>query len=471
MTFKTLSLASLSVCVLSACQMAPPREDIALPVPDSYAVQGEQGNIADLNWQQFFANEKLQSLIELTLQHNKDLKLAALNVQQVRALYQIEDSALYPSIDFAASGNRQRLPADLSSTGNAQITQSYSATVGMTAYELDLWGKIRNQSDQALQTLYASEQTQTSVKISLISELVNAWLNYAADKEQLALAMETLESQQQSLTLTEKTYALGAASKLTLAQIQSTVATAKVDIANYQRLLKRDKNALDLLVGQSVTAQLLPVESLDEVLNFPTVPVGLPSELLEQRPDIKAAEFKLLAANANIGVAKAAFFPSISLTANAGSASSELDNLFSGGTGTWSFIPSINLPIFNMGRNQANLDVAQTQQQIALTTYQQTIQQAFKEVSDALVDRQGYMQQLKALEELYSSNQISFSLSEARFDKGADSYLQVLDAQRNWVSAGQQLIRGKQAYIASQINLYKAVGGGWQRPANTVNNR
>lgn len=335
----------------------------------------------------------------------------------------------------------------------------------MTAYELDLWGKIRNQSDQALQTLYASEQAQTSVKISLISELVNAWLNYAADKEQLALAMETLKSQQQSLTLTEKTYALGAASKLTLAQIQSTVATAKVDIANYQRLLKRDKNALDLLVGQSVTTQLLPVESLDEVLNFPTVPVGLPSELLEQRPDIKAAEFKLLAANANIGVAKAAFFPSISLTANAGSASSELDNLFSGGTGTWSFIPSINLPIFNMGRNQANLDVAQTQQQIALTTYEQTIQQAFKEVSDALVDRQGYMEQLKALEELYSSNQTSFKLSEARFDKGADSYLQVLDAQRNWVSAGQQLIRGKQAYIASQINLYKAVGGGWQRPA------
>lgn len=465
MKLKTLSLATLSVLVLSACQMAPVLEDIQLPVPDSYAVQGEQGNIADLNWQQFFANEKLQRLIELTLQHNKDIKLAALNVQQVRALYQIEDSALYPAIDFSASGNRQRVPADLSSTGNAQITESYSATVGMTAYELDLWGKIRNQSDQALQTLYASEQAQTSVKISLISELVNAWLNYAADKEQLALAMETLKSQQQSLTLTEKTYALGAASKLTLAQIQSTVATAKVDIANYQRLLKRDKNALDLLVGQSVTTQLLPVESLDEVLNFPTVPVGLPSELLEQRPDIKAAEFKLLAANANIGVAKAAFFPSISLTANAGSASSELDNLFSGGTGTWSFIPSINLPIFNMGRNQANLDVAQTQQQIALTTYEQTIQQAFKEVSDALVDRQGYMEQLKALEELYSSNQTSFKLSEARFDKGADSYLQVLDAQRNWVSAGQQLIRGKQAYIASQINLYKAVGGGWQRPA------
>ncbi|MDO6488880.1 efflux transporter outer membrane subunit [Colwellia sp. 6_MG-2023] len=464
MTFKTLSLASLSVVVLSACQMAPPREDIVLPVPESYAVQGEQGDIANLHWQQFFTNEKLQQLIEQTLTHNKDIKLAALNVQQVRALYQIEDSALYPSLDFSASGTRQRLPSDLSSTGSAQISESYSATVGMTAYELDLWGKVRNQSEQALQTLYASEQTQTSVKISLISELANAWLNYAADKEQLTLAMETLKSQQASLALTEKSYALGAASKLTLAQIQSTVAAAKVDIANYQRMLKRDKNALDLLVGKPVAADLLPVESLDEVLNFPNVPVGLPSELLEQRPDIKAAEFKLLAANANIGVAKAAFFPSITLTANAGTASADLDNLFSGGTGTWSFIPSITIPIFNMGRNQANLDVAQTQQEIALASYEQTIQQAFREVSDALTDREGYMQQLSALKELYNSNKVSFTLSEARFEKGADSYLQVLDAQRNWYSAGQQLISGKQAYITSQISLYKAIGGGWQRP-------
>lgn len=463
MKLKALSLA-LSTLVLSACQMAPELEDIQLPVPDNYAVKSEQGNATDLKWQQFFVNNKLQSLIKQTLMHNKDIKLAALNVQQVRALYQIEDSALYPSIDFSASGTRQRLPTDLSSTGRAGINESYSATVGMTAYELDLWGKVRNQSDQALQTLYATEQAQTSVKISLISEVVNAWLNYAADKELLSLANETLSSQQESLELMEKTYALGAASKLTLAQVQSTVATAKVDIANYQRLLKRDKNALDLLVGQTVTADLLPEKGINDALKFPTVPVGMPSQLLEQRPDIKAAEYQLLAANANIGVAKAAFFPSISLTANAGTASSELDNLFSSGTGTWSFIPSINLPIFNMGRNQANLDVAQAQQEITLTTYEQTIQKAFKEVSDALADREGYMQQLAALEELYNSNHVSFMLSQARFEKGADSYLQVLDAQRNWVSAGQQLINGKQAYIASQINLYKAVGGGWQRP-------
>ena len=376
-------------------------------------------------------------------------------------MYQIEDSALYPSIDLNASGTRQRLPADLSGTGQATISENYSATVGLTAYEIDLWGKVRNQSEQALQNLYAAEYSLTSVRISLISELVNAWLNYATDKELLALANETLKSQQESLELTRKTFALGAASQLTLSQLESTVATAKVDIANYQRLLKRDKNALDFLVGKTVTADLLPTESIDDVLSLPDVPVGLPSELLTQRPDIKAAEHDLLAANANIGVAKAAFYPSISLTANAGTASADLSNLFDSGSGTWSFVPSINLPIFNMGRNQANLDVAQSQQEIALTSYEQTIQQAFKEVSDALADREGYMHQLDALNDLYQSNELSFTLSDARFQKGADSYLQVLDAQRNWYSAGQQLILGKQAYLASQIHLYKALGGGW----------
>lgn len=457
---------SVAALMLSACNMAPDMEQRELPVAQNYDVQGTAGDINALNWQSFFTNAQLQQLIALTLENNKDIKTAALNVQQVRAMYQIEDSALYPSIDLNAAGTRQRLPADLSGTGQATISENYSATVGLTAYEIDLWGKVRNQSEQALQNLYAAEYSLTSVRISLISELVNAWLNYATDKELLALANETLKSQQESLELTRKTFALGAASQLTLSQLESTVATAKVDIANYQRLLKRDKNALDFLVGKTVTADLLPNQNIDDVLNLPDVPVGLPSELLTQRPDIKAAEHDLLAANANIGVAKAAFYPSISLTANAGTASADLSNLFDSGSGTWSFVPSINLPIFNMGRNQANLDVAKAQQEMALTSYEQTIQQAFKEVSDALADREGYMHQLDALSDLYQSNELSFTLSDARFQKGADSYLQVLDAQRNWYSAGQQLILGKQAYLASQINLYKALGGGWNAQKN-----
>ena len=281
----TLKLVSVSVAalLLSACNMAPDLEQRELPVAQNYDVEGGEGDINALHWQTFFSNDQLQQLIQLTFENNKDIQTAALNVQQVRAMYQIEDSNLYPSIDLNASGTRQRLPADLSNTGQATITEQYSATVGLTAYELDLWGKVRNQSEQALQNLYSAEYSLTSVRISLISELVNAWLNYATDKALLALANDTLKSQQESLELTRKTFALGAASQLTLSQLESTVATAKVDIANYQRLLKRDKNALDFLVGKTVSADLLPSQSIDTVLNMPEVPVGLPSELLTQQ--------------------------------------------------------------------------------------------------------------------------------------------------------------------------------------------
>ena len=467
MSIKTFSLSAIALLVLSGCQLAPEQKDLALPVSDAYASGTEQSAAQQLNWQQFFNDEKLQTLITQSLEHNKDMQIAVLNVQRVRGLYQIEDSALYPSLDLNASGTRQRLPADLSGTGDAAISSQYSATVGITSYELDIWGKVRNQSKQALQNLYSTELSQYSTQVSLVAELANAWLNYAADQQLLKLAQDTLTSQQESLSLTQKSFDLGAASKITLEQLRSTVATAKVDIATYKRLLQRDKNALDLLVGKPVASDLLPSKSLDSLLSLPAIPVGLPSDLLTQRPDIKAAEHLLLAANANIGIARAAFYPSISLTANAGTASSDLSDLFDAGSGTWSFVPSVSLPIFNMGRNQARLDVAQADQEIALVTYQQKIQQAFREVSDALADRQGYQEQLDALDMLLKSRQSTFDLSQARYDNGADSYLQVLDAQRTWYSAQQQNIVGQQALLASKISLYKVVGGGWDQNVKT----
>ncbi|MBB1386688.1 efflux transporter outer membrane subunit [Pseudoalteromonas sp. SG45-5] len=463
---KTLSLSAITVVILNGCQLAPEQAKLVLPVPDAYASDTEQAKVTSLKWQQFFSDEKLQTLIAQSLEHNKDMQIAVLNVQRVRGLYQIEDSALYPSLDFNGAGTRQRLPADLSGGNNPTISSQYSATVGITSYELDIWGKVRNQSAQALQNLYSTELSQYSTQVSLVAELANAWLNYATDQQLLALAQETLSSQQESLSLTQKSFDLGAASKITLEQLRSTVATAKVDIATYKRLLKRDKNALDLLVGKPVANNLLPSESLHSLLSLPSVPVGLPSDLLTQRPDIKAAEHLLLAANANIGMAKAAFYPSISLTANAGSASSELSGLFDSGSGTWSFVPSVSLPIFNMGRNQARLDVAKADQEIALVTYQQKIQQAFREVADALADTEGYQEQLTALDMLLQSRQSTFDLSQARYDNGADSYLQVLDAQRTWYSAQQQHIVGQQALLASQISLYKVVGGGWEQHLN-----
>lgn len=460
-SLKSLSLSAITLVILSGCQLAPTQPTLTLPVPDTYSSTELKTSAAQLNWQQFFNDDKLQTLIAQSLEHNKDLQIAVLNVQRVRGLYQIEDSALYPSLDLNASGTRQRLPADLSNTGSAAISSQYGATVGITSYELDIWGKVRNQSTQALQNLYSTELSQYSTQVSLVSELANAWLNYATDLQLLALANETLVSQQSSLSLTQKSFDLGAASSITLEQLKSTVATAKVDIATYKRLLKRDKNALDLLVGKSVPADLLPSADLKNLLTMPEVPVGLPSDLLSQRPDIKAAEHQLLAANANIGIARAAFYPNISLTANAGSASSDLSGLFDSGSGSWSFVPSINLPIFNMGRNQANLDVAEAEQEIAVATYQQKIQGAFREVADALADREGYQEQLSALELLINSRKKTFELSNMRYEKGADSYLQVLDAQRTWYGAQQELISGQQAYLASQINLYKVLGGGW----------
>ena len=468
MSLRAISFSAFTLAILSGCQLAPQQEALNLPVPDAYASETGDGQVSSLKWQQFFNDEKLKTLISQSLEHNKDLQIAALNVQRVRGLYQIEDSALYPSLDLNASGSRQRLPGDLSASGQQQISSQYSATVGMTAYELDLWGKVRNQSEQALQTLYSTQLSQYTMQVSLIAELTNAWLNYATDQQLLALAQETLSSQQASLSLTQKSVDLGAASKITLEQLKSTVATAKVDIAKYQRLVKRDKNALDLLVGKTVGEDLLPSKSLNYLLDLPSVPVGLPSDLLAQRPDIKAAEHQLLAANANIGIARAAFYPSISLTASAGTASRDLSNLFDAGSGTWSFMPSVKLPIFNMGRNQANLDVANAEQKVAVATYQQKIQQAFREVADVLADREGYNAQLMALEELLQSRKTTFELSQARYDKGVDSFLQVLDAQRTWYSARQQLITGQQAVLASQINLYKAVGGGWQVTTSTV---
>ncbi|KDC50980.1 efflux transporter outer membrane subunit [Pseudoalteromonas fuliginea] len=468
MSIKTFSLSAIALLVLSGCQLAPEQKDLVLPVSDAYASGTAQSAAQQLNWQQFFNDEKLQTLISQSLEHNKDMQIAVLNVQRVRGLYQIEDSALYPSLDLNASGTRQRLPADLAGTGDATISSQYSATVGITSYELDIWGKVRNQSAQALQNLYSTELSQYSTQVSLISELANAWLNYATDLQLLELAKETLTSQQESLSLTQKSFDLGAASSITLEQLRSTVATAKVDIATYKRLLKRDKSALDLLVGKSVSADLLPNKDLTNLISMPEVPVGLPSDLLSQRPDIKAAEHLMLAANANIGIARAAFYPSISLTANAGSASSDLSGLFDSGSGTWSFVPTISLPIFNMGRNQANLDVAKADQEIAVATYRQKIQNAFREVADALADREGYQEQLSALDMLISSRQITFDLSKMRYEKGADSYLQVLDAQRTWYGAEQQLIAGQQAYLASQINLYKALGGGWNVASETT---
>ncbi len=462
------ALSLLVLALLTGCSLAPelPQTSPAVPTQYAQAPLGTQ-HTAVPTWQAFFQDPRLQQLLTQALAQNQDLRLAVLNVERVRSLYQITDSNRYPALDLSASQSRQRLPADLSQNGSASIQQQTSVTVG-SSWELDLFGKVRNQSEQALQQLFASEAAQRAATVSLLAEVAGSWYSYASNLQLLTLAQHSAASYQQSLQLTERKVALGAASELTLSQQQSLLATSQADMARYQRLLQRDLNALQLLLGQpdADLSSLLP--TAQDQLTLPELAAGSPSLLLTQRPDIQQAEHQLKAANANIGVARAAFFPSISLTANAGTASTELSGLFSGGSGSWSFVPNISLPIFNMGRTQANLQLAETDRTIALETYQQKILQAFRDVSDQLTDKAGYQAQLSALHTLEQSSFRSKQLSQARFDAGADSYLQLLDAERSWYSARQQLTSARLSYQQAQLGLYKALGGGWQSSTAAV---
>lgn len=466
---KNFMLSALSALVLTACSLAPDAPKSADVIPNQFPTSATvtlNSSASSLLWKDFFSDSNLQQVIAQALKTNKDLRIAALNVERVRAQYQIADSARYPSLDLGASGNRQRLPADVSMLGQPYISSQYGVNVGITAYELDLFGRVRNASEQAIEQFYASEQNRDAAQISLISEIASSWYNYAANQQLLELATHTLHSQQKSLALIEKRYDLGAASELVLQQAKTTVATAQVEQSRYQRLALQSKNALDFLVGSPVRDEWLPAQPLTKLMTLPDLPAGTPSDLLTQRPDLKAAEHRLLAANANIGVAKAAFFPSISLTATAGTASAELGGLFESGSGAWSFAPRISLPIFNWGRIQANLDIAKADANIALEGYQQKIQQAFREVADALANQTGFHEQLKATQDLAQSSERAFDLASARYQEGADSYLQVLDAQRSLFVAQQQLVASQQARIQSQLTLYKVLGGGWQRSEN-----
>ncbi|MDZ7868697.1 MAG: efflux transporter outer membrane subunit [Rheinheimera sp.] len=463
-------MSVLTAIALTGCSLAPDLPPAPQSVPTAYLntpVEAATAQTAALSWQVFFQEPRLQQLLTQALAQNHDLKLAVLNVERVRSLYQITDSNRYPALDLSASQSRQRLPADLSQNGSASISQQASVTVG-SSWELDLFGKVRNQSEQALQQLFASEAAQRAATISLLAEVAGSWYSYASNLQLLTLAQHSAASYQQSLQLTERKVALGAASELTLSQQQSLLATSQADAARYQRLLQRDLNALKLLLAQPEADLNALLPSAQEQLTLPELAAGSPSLLLTQRPDIQQAEHQLKAANANIGVARAAFFPSISLTASAGTASNELSGLFNGGSGSWSFVPNISLPIFNMGRTQANLQLAETDRTIALETYQQKILQAFRDVSDQLADKAGYQAQLSALQELEHSSFRSKQLSQARFDAGVDSYLQLLDAERSWYSARQQLSSARLSYQQAQLGLYKALGGGWQDQPGTT---
>ncbi|MBL0568228.1 efflux transporter outer membrane subunit [Aeromonas hydrophila] len=457
----TKTLIALSVTLLlGGCSMAPDYQRPALPQGATWQ-SNQTGEAVVSSWRQQFLDPALQQLIATALENNRDLRIAAVNVEAYEARYRIQRAAQLPTLAANGSGTRQQGSDDLSGTGQGTISSQYGANIGITSYELDLFGRIQSLKDQALENYLAQVETQRSTQIALIASVANAYLTLLADQELLALSEATLATEQESYGLTEHKYRLGAASEMELAQGRTALESAKVSLAQYQRQVKQDRNGLALLLGTGVPALMTEPATLAKV-QLATIPVGAPSSLLQQRPDILAAEHSLKAANANIGAARAAFFPTISLTATTGTASNQLSGLFDGGTGTWTFMPQINLPIFDGGKRIADLDVAEVSTKQAVASYEKSIQTAFKEVADTLGAQADYQQQLQAQQALVEANQTYFKLAEVRYEKGVDSYLTRLDAQRSLFSAKQGLISTRLAQLSNQVALYKAVGGGWQ---------
>jgi len=415
---------------------------------------------AATGWESFITDDRLRRTIALALANNRDLRVALQNIEKARAQYGVQRAELFPSIAATAGGTRQRTSAATSSSGESSVGSTYTAALGFSSYELDLFGRVRNLNEAALQSYLSTEATTRSTRISLVAEVASAWLTLAADNERLKLAQSTLASQQRSYALTSRMKALGAGTALALAQSQTTVDSARVDVASYTAQVAQDRNALDLLAGATVPDELLPPAGMAAASVLLDVPAGLPSTLLQQRPDVLSAEHTLQASNADIGAARAAFFPTISLTASAGSSSTALSDLFKGGNSAWSFAPSISLPIFNAGSNRASLDAAKAQREIDLATYEKTVQTAFREVADALAVRASLGEQLAAQQSLVDATQKSYTLSDALYRNGSYSFLEVLDAQRSLYTAQQTLIGLRLSEQSNRITLYKAMGGG-----------
>ncbi len=465
---KLLTAAALALLTLSACTLAPGYSRPEAPVPGSWpegpayrtqeatACQGA----AEIPWQEFFVDPQLRQVIALALENNRDLRVAVLNIERARALYQIRRADLLPQVDALGKGSGQRLPADLSGSGEAVTLHQYHADLAVSAYELDLFGRVRSLKDQALESYLATAEARRSAQLSLVGEIASAWLTLAADRERLQLARETLASHETSYQLTRRRFEAGVASALDLNEARTSVEAARVEIARYTNLVAQDQNALDLLAGAPVPADLLPTALSAQLSAVGDLPPGLPSETLLERPDIVQAEHLLKGYNANIGAARAAFFPRITLVSSLGTGSSELSGLFKDGSLAWSFAPSISLPIFDAGRNRANLQVAQADRDIAVARYEQAIQKAFREVADALARRGTIDEQLAAQQALSEATGASYRLAQLRFEKGIDSYLAVLISQRSLYLAQQGLIGTRLARLDNQVTLYKVLGGG-----------
>ena len=454
---RTATPLALAMALAGCMSLAPRYERPAAPVAASFpelAPGAAAGAAASgIAWQQFFADARLKQLIELALANNRDLRVAILNIEQARAQYQIRRADTLPSVSAGASGSRAVGSED-------SIRSTYSAGLVVSAFELDLFGRVRSLSDAALAQFFATEEARKATHISLVASVANAYLQLLADEELLALTQKTLDARLESLKLVQLKYDNGVVSKLDLQQSLSLVDSARVTLAQQRRLRAQGTNLLTLLVGQTLPETLAPGTTLAGTM-LSELPGGLPSDLLAVRPDIRAAEQQLIAANANIGAARANFFPRISLTGSAGSVSSELSGLFKSGSFGWSFAPQMVLPIFDHGRNSATLGSARAGREIAVAQYEKSVQTAFREVADGLAGQATFSEQLRAQRAVADAEAERFNLSDLRYRSGASSYLDLLDAQRSLFAAQQAAVQANLQRLQNQVTLYRVLGGGW----------
>jgi multidrug efflux system outer membrane protein len=491
MSVKHQITGCLAVLALSACTLMPHYHRPHSPVSDQwppdtgYAPAPALSNVSadQIGWKDFFADPRLQRLVQIALENNRNLRIAVLNVAASEQQFRAQRGDLFPAISATGSGIVERLPAngtallgggsglggtEAASGAPGTTYRYYSAGIGFTNYELDLFGSQHSLTTEAFERYLAQSESRRTAQISLVAEVATDYFVVLADQALVKLTHETLRSEVESYKLTMAMYERDTTTLLSLRQAESVVDAARVSLAQYERQLAQDTHALTLVLGQQIPDDLPPAKGLNSPGLLAPIPAGLPSALLTHRPDILSAEHTLRAANASIGAARAAFFPSIQLTASDGTASDRLKSLFGPGTETWSFAPTITLPIFAGGQNRANLDLAHIEKNIAVAQYELAIQAAFREVSDSLSARGTYIEQRQAQEALVAADADAYRLAEMRFRAGVDGYLSTLDAQRSLYAAQEGLVTVRQAELVNIVTLYKALGGGWEQRTDSV---
>ncbi|MDE3065971.1 MAG: efflux transporter outer membrane subunit [Verrucomicrobiota bacterium] len=468
---KTVFILTLGAVVLAGCTLAPRYKRPAAAIAPTWPqAPGQSGNpakaaavpAADVGWREFFRDPRLRALIGLALTNNPDLRVAMLNVEQARDLYHVQRNALIPTVNVDANGTRQRIAYGFAGKGEGTTYSQYNVGLGVAAYELDLFGRVRSLKRQALETYFASAEARRSAQIALVAEVGAAYLTERELTEQLAVAQQTFKSAQQAYELTQESYEAGVRSRLDLNAAEIQTQTARAAVAGYEQLLAQARDYLVLLVGRPLPADLPPPRPFNPRICLSSIPAGLPSDLLERRPDILAAEHQLKAANANIGAARAAFFPTITLTGSAGTASTTLEGLFAPGSQTWGFSPQLVWPIFAAGTAWNELKAVEAGKMIEAANYQKTIQTAFREAADSLAAQAAVRTQLAANQALFKADRQNYQLALARFHNGVDSALDVLAARQTLDTARQNLIQSQYSRLFNLINLYQALGGGWR---------